>query len=47
MGWEMDPFYAAQLSNFEDETDMCNQLGLNYDEIYVSTSDDDSSNFND
>lgn len=30
----LDPYYAKQLENYDDEIDMCNQLGLNLDEIY-------------
>ena len=28
------PKYERLLENFDDEMDMCNQLGLNLDEIY-------------
>lgn len=37
--YEMDPYYAEQLKNFDDEIDMCNQLGLNLDEIYNRVKD--------
>lgn len=42
MAWfELDPYYEEQLQYYEDETDMCNQLGLNYDEIYIYHEDDE------
>lgn len=37
----MEPYYASQLENFDDEIDMCNQLGVNLDEIYDSSFDDE------
>ena len=30
----LKPKYERLLQNYDNETDMCNQLGLNYDEIY-------------
>lgn len=30
----LEPEYAEIIDNYDDEEDMCNQLGLNYDEIY-------------
>lgn len=38
---ELDPYYEDQLQYYEDETDMCNQLGLNYDDIYIYHDDDE------
>lgn len=37
----LDPYYEEQLQNYDDETDMCNQLGLNYDDIYTDSNDED------
>ncbi|MGP1493510.1 MAG: hypothetical protein ACTTJJ_08860 [Prevotella fusca] len=37
----MDPYYWDLLDNYEDEEDMCNQLGLNYDDIYIYPGDPD------
>lgn len=36
---ELLPEYERELENFDDEIDMCNQLGLNYDEIYKDPED--------
>ena len=33
--------YAELLDNFDDEIDMCNQLGLNLDEIYDYDDEED------
>ena len=33
----MDPYYEKQLENYDDELDMCNQLGLNIHDIYDYT----------
>ncbi len=38
---ELDPYYEEQLQYYTDETDMCNQLGLNYDDIYIYHEDNE------
>lgn len=44
---ELDPYYEELLQYYTDETDMCNQLGLNYDEIYIYHEDDEEEEDND
>lgn len=34
MYMELDPYYEDQLQYYDDVEDMCNQLGLNYDDVY-------------
>lgn len=38
---ELLPEYERQLENYDDEIDMCNQLGLNLDEIYEDSTEDE------
>ena len=38
---EMDPDYEEQLQYYEDEIDMCNQMGVNLDDIYIYHEDDE------
>lgn len=35
------PEYERELGNYDDEIDMCNQLGLNLDEIYEDHNEDE------
>ena len=37
---ELDPYYEELLKFYDDETDMCNQLGLNYEDLYIYHEDD-------
>lgn len=32
--YHLDPEYERRMGDFDDVEDMCNQLGLNYDEVY-------------
>lgn len=40
MSAKMSDEYASQLGEYDDEIDMCNQLGVNLDEIYEDDEDD-------
>lgn len=35
------PEYERELENYDDEIDMCNQLGLNLDEIYEDRNEEE------
>ena len=35
MYMELDPYYEEQLQNYDDVEEMCNDLGVNYDEVYT------------